>query len=647
MTNEVQRFATSAEFGATTLLLVSGFDDSRLGTSLTCDDSHLVGIERLLRRPDCLMELLPRAALDEVFLADQFWGDRWFDPSGHPPPIDIHWRVRSALKSLIGRGLVQEVQNRGEYRITPTGRLTAQRIASDNTWGAVWWRIRFMGRYPDATRHALSRMQAEATQGQPAPHDLSPEQPMGTHRHDALPVTDKDPDAALASWLSEARHQLSEVWHLCSERRRQAFLARHQGDTPLKSYRVIGASMGVTGEAVRRMVCRVWRDMERSSEAAQRWASTAAESLARSAGPFISAHDFEALVADLLPDTAHMQGPVEIVLHQMLDERAGYTRIDESYVDQPTLALVELMQRCAQAISDEVGLVDENTLRSCLPDAEWQQHWDALISLCGLVRLPSGLALRYTNRARFKAAIAAIGQPATKHEIARACGSPEIPIVHLANCLSEEGAIIRATKTKWALRAWGGRAYTGVSNEIARMITEAGGAIDIAALTRELPSMFEVSPASVATYLDTARFVVKDGMAALADLSKIQLRTLEEAMSGRTAEGQLFWRFLVEERFFRGYSLARVPPELVSALGCRPCQRIRVPVRHPAESQPISAGWIVDAVGGCDVGRIADALRHLGAHSGDEALLIVNEDRSVSFRLVPSETDSLGHPRAA
>lgn len=647
MISESQKRWPFVEFEATTLLLVNGFSDLCATVNTACDRHNLVRLDQLLRDPACLTELLSSAALAEISLADEYWGNQWHG-SGNGSgigsvPIDIHLWMDTALKSLTARGLVRAAppEDGGGHRITDLGRLAAHTVASDSTWGPVWWRIGFMGRHLEATRRALWRTRHGDDRGKSRTTDPG----LGHKLERRESVVEIMPDAGASSAvlpprLDAAREDLAMIWRSCSPRQRRVFEARNLGPSR-RSYRKIGVDLGVTSEAIRRMVDRLSREMEQGSEAAQGWAAIAAEALRREAGPIVSLHAIERLMATLLPSGAPHSGEpaVEFVLRRMLDERAGYTSLGETCMDRPTRAVVDLMVKCAQAIADEVGLVDENALRSCLPNAEWQQHWDVLVSLCGLARLPSGLALRHTKRARIKASLTTIGHPATKAEVAEACGPPNIKMSIVGNCLSSEASVIRTGKTKWALREWGHREYTGVSSEITRMIQESGGSIDVDTLIRYLPAMFGVAPTSVTSHLSLARFSVQEGRATLADLSQIPLRPLEEVTDGHTDDGNPYWRFRVEDRFLSGYSLTRVPPELVSALGCRPTERVRAPVRYPAECQPISAGWMVDAVGGCDVGRLADALKRLGARGGDEALLVINEDRSVSFRLAPRSRD--------
>ena len=72
--------------------------------------------------------------------------------------------------------------------------------------------------------------------------------------------------------------------------------------------------------------------------------------------------------------------------------------------------------------SDDVGLIDEPQLREAARQQRWDMPVDELVALCGLPRLHGTLAMDDTAAAAAKAALLALGRPATLHELADITG---------------------------------------------------------------------------------------------------------------------------------------------------------------------------------------------------------------------------------
>ena len=67
---------------------------------------------------------------------------------------------------------------------------------------------------------------------------------------------------------------------------------------------------------------------------------------------------------------------------------------------------------------DDVGLIDETRLRAIAGEQGWEMSVDELIDTCGLPKLHGSLAMADTAPAAGKAALLALGRPATLHELA-------------------------------------------------------------------------------------------------------------------------------------------------------------------------------------------------------------------------------------
>ena len=119
--------------------------------------------------------------------------------------------------------------------------------------------------------------------------------------------------------------------------------------------------------------------------------------------------------------------------------------------------------------------------------------------------------------------------------------------------------VARADRDRWGLVEWIDDKYEGIAAEIIQRIEEGGGATKLNRLLDELPRLFGVSKISVRAYVSTSQFVVRDGYVSVADVSSIVFRDLNDVIDGRDAAGNPYWTFVVEDRYFDGYSLTNLP----------------------------------------------------------------------------------------
>ena len=88
--------------------------------------------------------------------------------------------------------------------------------------------------------------------------------------------------------------------------------------------------------------------------------------------------------------------------------------------------------------------------------------------------------------------------------------------VQVTGAFSNIPSVVKATKDRWALKEWVDDEYEGIVAEIIQRIEEDGGSTTTERLLNELPEKFHVSAISVRAYMQTPRFLVRDGRISLA-----------------------------------------------------------------------------------------------------------------------------------
>lgn len=377
----------------------------------------------------------------------------------------------------------------------------------------------------------------------------------------------------------------------------------------------------------------------------------AARLLGEQMGAVVAAQDFEHAVTRFFGQTeldAHSSDLPISILKNKLD----YSYADGMYLNRCAVQIVRWLKIIAPQFSDDIGLInedalnkllrdgdtahidltasrlDEDALRKLLRKEDWMKYLPVMTRCCGFYRVIGQLALRDTHKVRTKAALIKLGRPATKQEIALTAG---LDLSRIGSQLSSMSSIARADKTRWGLKEWIDDIYEGIPAEILQRINEDGGVTTLDRLLYELPKLFGVSESSVRSCVGSPQFVLKDGCVSVADPSTIALRTLEDVIDGRTIDGKPYWTFKVEDRYFNGYSLVGLPPELARELGCPPNGRTRIPLTQPEGCRDLSVSWRLSSLAGASLGYLSDPLRQLGVLSGSHVRLIIKSPRAIEL----------------
>lgn len=385
----------------------------------------------------------------------------------------------------------------------------------------------------------------------------------------------------------------------------------------------LGELQGITRERVRQIESKLKRRFE--SHLGRR-VRIVAGAVAERIAPIARPEDVDRQLGAVFDGRDHTAVPLAC---RMLRYRLGYRAKGELELNEDASKAVTELRSFAREQQDDAGLLDEDALQSRLADPSWTEHWELLVKACGFHRIDGLLGLRATKKARVKAAVMNIGRVASRKEIAARCGLSRQRTVSYLSALP---SIARADRTRWGLTQWIDDVYEGVANEILQRIDEDGGATRVERVLDELPRLFGATEATVRAYLAAPQFEVRNGWVHRADPSSVRLRPLDDAIDGRDELGRPWWSFQVKADYFKGYSLAGLPPEIARELGCPPNGRIEVRVVEPSDCRPLSLNWRLTSLSGPNLGYLSTPLERLGAKAGDRVQLILRGDSSIELR---------------
>ncbi|MCY4273588.1 MAG: hypothetical protein OXF00_13205, partial [bacterium] len=269
----------------------------------------------------------------------------------------------------------------------------------------------------------------------------------------------------------ESLSALTELWESLPHVEQTILHKRILAANPL-TLEELGETADLTRERIRQIEKRIESRLNHpsiSGPAVNCWIGMLAVLLQRTLGPITTPRDVKEQISVIFPiykanedATFHIDEMARYLLHKELD----YVDIDDLLFDKYAIALVDAIKTIANSIADEFGLVDETEIESLLPDATahiseraWKtnlnalidEHWESLLSRCGLHRLHGTLALQDTSKTRTVAALLAIGRPATKEEIGELSGlRPD----RAGAQLSLLPGVVRADKHRWGLAEW-------------------------------------------------------------------------------------------------------------------------------------------------------------------------------------------------
>ena len=412
--------------------------------------------------------------------------------------------------------------------------------------------------------------------------------------------------------------------------REQAIVKRRMTPVGGDTLEEVGKELNLTRERVRQIEKSVSNEL---SETADPELGIIAHFIDEKLEHVVSTDDFENTISEAFVDeTDNIQ--IANIANHMLQDRLNYKKRGDAYLSCFARLNWSAFKDGVRIEADDVGIVDIDAAKDKHLNPKLLPFLPQAIDYAGIKYVMDYPVLRDTKKARAKIALIKIGRPASKEEIAKLSG---IAPSRVGGQLSGIESVVRADKTRWGLAEWVDDIYEGIPAEIIQRINEDGGVTTTDRLLEELPRLFGVSQSSVFSYINTPQFVVSDGYVSMANPSSVRLRNLDDVINGREPNGLPFWSFRVEDRYFDGYSLAGVPPEIAYKLGCRPNDKVMISLDYPKGCRDISINWRLSSASGASIGYLSEPLKRLGVVSGDHIRIIL-KDSSIELRPV-SETN--------
>ena len=203
----------------------------------------------------------------------------------------------------------------------------------------------------------------------------------------------------------------------------------------------------------------------------------------------------------------------------------------------------------------------------------------------------------------------------------------------------EDKRLMRVNRSDWALRAWELEEYTGITDEIAQRINEAGGKADLNDVVKEVVRQFGVKENSVRLYTMAPMFVVEHSRIRLRrDDEPFEVSGSLESCAGvfRSSHRIISLLIPVDADLLRGSGRPLSGP-VAAALGVVPGQ----PRSFSHGDEVLNVTWPMTSATGPLLGSARVMAEKVGALEGDRIRLDFDiEQGQVSMECVPRELDS-------
>jgi hypothetical protein len=250
------------------------------------------------------------------------------------------------------------------------------------------------------------------------------------------------------------------------------------------------------------------------------------------------------------------------------------------------------------------------------------------------LRIEGDFVLRWENNVVDKciAILEMTGKAATVDDLVERIGQGNNPR-GVRDRLFQDPRVIRVDKYRFALREWGLEEYTGIAEEMAQRIAQAGGEADLNSIVKELVTTFGVAAGSVRAYADAPMFI-RSG-------SRVRMRDSHESIPDsadlsacrgvfRLPGGRFSYVLDVDREVLRG-SGRSFPKALAITLHVTP----ENPRTFHAKGQDIKITWPKSSHLGPSLGSTRAIVEDVGARIGDKLLLVFDRARGTfEYRMI-------------
>lgn len=333
------------------------------------------------------------------------------------------------------------------------------------------------------------------------------------------------------------------------------------------------------------------------------------------------------------------------VLALILRQAGGYTEKNGWFTRNGTspLSTTELATLC-----DETGLIPVGAAHQWLFDngvmVDYHDDW---LTGPGHMRRFGDHFSRWEGSIVDKCVtiLAVRGVPANTETLVSIVGEGQ-DVRAAQNRFFEDTRLMRVNRTEWALRAWGMEEYTGIAEEMAQRIEEAGGRARLADVAKQLVATFSVSEGSVKAYAYAPMFVREQEW--------IRVRRADEPYTVRgviadcggvyeLSDSHFAVSVPVDVQALRG-SGRSLPEPVAFCLGVRPGEA----VAYQSGPRVLRVTWPLSGFLGGSVGSIRELAADAGSVEGDLLRLDFDvQNAKVSARTVHPATVAVLEPIAA
>lgn len=242
-----------------------------------------------------------------------------------------------------------------------------------------------------------------------------------------------------------------------------------------------------------------------------------------------------------------------------------------------------------------------------------------------------------TSGEQAEAVLHAMGKPMTGADIHTMIDRQALTLETLMGTLYTDDRFVRASRTTWALRAWGTVQYQGVVDEIGRRIDAAGGRVRSADLVADiLAAVPDVAESSVRGYMASLAFISEDGtLRRRRDDDPLPAQPHWNTARGTFQHGNTIRLALpVTSELLRG-SAVQIPAATAAGAGVQPGERRN----FGTAAGDVAIIWPLWSTNGPRLGTIRALAKSHGAQIGDTVVLIFDTAKeTLTARRIPAGT---------